>query len=261
MSIEAKVAIYKFAYETDEFDTEVYETLEEAAEDLVDELGYDYYGLEAYEVDGMEVAVTDDYDVAEEGAILWNESVTEECGPGNGWEPYVESGWFEDAQQEMNESYADDIQNESSSDDDMYVNRLHEELADYGIMSALDLPEEPDQDDYEDEDGEPDEAAYDYAYEEWEQEVERLREDAESEAQDNISELADKMSDDQGDAIEYYRDNFGEDEFNRIVKEQELLDVRAYAEYCADVDGVAHALASYDGNEYEEDGYYIYRTN
>lgn len=261
MSTEAKVAIYKWAYETEDFDTEEYESIEDAAEDLVEESRYDHYGVPVYEVDGMEVCATDDYDVAEEGAIQWNESVTEECGPGNFWEDYVEKEWFEEAQREMNESYAYDIKDESSSDEDMYVNRLHEELCDYGIMSALDLPEEPEQSDYQTDEGEDDEDAYNEAYYEWEGDCDNIRSEAESEAEDNVSELADKMTEDQGDAVEYYRDNFGDDDFNRVVKDNGLLDVRAYAEYCARIDGVAHALAGYDGEEYEQDGYYIYRTN
>jgi len=76
-----------------------------------------------------------------------------------------------------------------------------------------------------------------------------------------ISELAEKMSEDQGDAVQYYISEFGDEEFNTVVKENNLIDVRAYAEFCVRTDGVSHALAGYDGNEYEVDGFYIYRTN
>jgi len=255
MSIEAKVALYKFVYETEEFDTEEYETLEDAADDMIEESSYDHYGVPAYEVDGMEFAVTDDYSEAEEGAIQWNESVTEECGPGNFWEDYVESGWFEDIQREMNESYAEEIKDDNSSDEDLYVNRLHEELCDFGLMEPLNLDEEPTQGEYDTTE------EYDDAYEEWEANSYDTKSRVEDEAANMISELAEKMSEDQGDAVQYYISEFGDEEFNTVVKENNLIDVRAYAEFCVRTDGVSHALAGYDGNEYEVDGFYIYRTN
>lgn len=58
-----------------------------------------------------------------------------------------------------------------------------------------------------------------------------------------------------------YKSHFGESEFQRVLINEELIDIEELAKYCVDIDGVAHYIASYDGEETEHDGYYIYRTN
>lgn len=64
-----------------------------------------------------------------------------------------------------------------------------------------------------------------------------------------------------GQEIEEYKIQFGDEEFQRVLIEENLIDLEELAKYCVDVDGVAHALASYDGEEIEHEGMYLYRVN
>ena len=70
---------------------------------------------------------------------------------------------------------------------------------------------------------------------------------------------------DAGDAIDYYETNVGHDALIEVVEQEGLLDLKELAEYCVRADGIAHTLASYDGNEvdFDYDGmtYLIYRRN
>lgn len=64
------------------------------------------------------------------------------------------------------------------------------------------------------------------------------------------------------DYIQWFKDNFGEKEFNTAVKENNLVDLDALAEAITEADGPANELARYDGNEIELPcGYYCYRSN
>lgn len=147
----------------------------------------------------------------------------------------IETDWFDDALRESEEFYADDIESE---DDNEYGNRLIHEMYDEGILED---------DDFEkDEDGE-----IDYT---------RVKEtvDIDSKKEDFVDKLVENM----GDAVEWYRSEFGEDELARTVRENNLIDADAVAEEAIDWDGVEHFLASYDGEEIElDDGWYAYRTN
>lgn len=64
-----------------------------------------------------------------------------------------------------------------------------------------------------------------------------------------------------GQEMDEYKFNFGEEEFQRVLISENLIDLEELAKYCVDVDGVAHALASYDGEEIEHEGMYLYRVN
>ena len=260
--MEAKEALFDFIYNGD-FDTDEYESKEDAIDDLVQDVSYSHYGMEQYECDGGEYAITDSYSEVEEAAHESVKSLLDDIGIEGfnlgSLNNYVDSDWFYETEKEMHESYADDISNESSSDSDRYVNRQHEELCDYGIMEELDLPEEPEQEDFQTDEGEDDEDAYNEAYDEWATECDNLRSDVESEAQDKSYELAEKMMSD--DSVQYYIDNFGESEFNELVKNNNLADFDAIAEYVVDIDGPGHILSSYDGEMYEEGDFYIFRTN
>lgn len=64
-----------------------------------------------------------------------------------------------------------------------------------------------------------------------------------------------------GQWMEEYKFQFGESEFQRVLIQEGLIDIEELAKYCVDIDGVAHYIASYDGDETEHEGYYIYRTN
>lgn len=64
-----------------------------------------------------------------------------------------------------------------------------------------------------------------------------------------------------GQWIEEYKFQFGDEEFQRVLLHHGLIDLDELAKYCVDIDGVGHYIASYDGDETEHEGYYIYRTN
>ena len=62
-----------------------------------------------------------------------------------------------------------------------------------------------------------------------------------------------------GNEIEEYKFQFGEEEFQRVLIERNLIDITALARWCVDMDGVAHTLATWDGEETETNGYYFYQ--
>ena len=64
-----------------------------------------------------------------------------------------------------------------------------------------------------------------------------------------------------GNELEEYKFQFGEEEFQRVLIEHGLIDTTALAKWCVDMDGVAHTLATYDGQEEEFNGFYFFRTN
>ena len=70
--------------------------------------------------------------------------------------------------------------------------------------------------------------------------------------------LKDSLS---GNYIDEYKFQFGDKEFQRVLIEHDLIDITALAKWCVEMDGVAHTLATYDGDEIECNGYYIYRAN
>lgn len=64
-----------------------------------------------------------------------------------------------------------------------------------------------------------------------------------------------------GQWMEEYKFQFGETEFHRVLIQENLVDIEELSKYCVDIDGVGHFIASYDGDETEHEGYYIYRVN
>lgn len=63
-------------------------------------------------------------------------------------------------------------------------------------------------------------------------------------------------------SLEYLEDNYGRDFLVHYVQENDLLNVRAIAEECVRIDGIAHFLAFYDGEEIDlGEGYVAYRRN
>ena len=93
------------------------------------------------------------------------------------------------------------------------------------------------------------------------EEMEQLEngEITEEEIRDNyFNSLQDSIK---GQEMEEYKYQFGEQDFQDILIKEGLIDIEALAQWCVDMDGLAHYLASYDGKEIEENGYYIYRTN
>ena len=64
-----------------------------------------------------------------------------------------------------------------------------------------------------------------------------------------------------GNEIDELIFQFGRDYFEDMVKEHNLVDIEKVAEWCVEMDGVAHTLAHYDGQEEEFNGFYFFRTN
>ena len=64
-----------------------------------------------------------------------------------------------------------------------------------------------------------------------------------------------------GNPIDEYKFQFGDEEFQRVLLSENLIDIDKVAEWCVDMDGVAHTLATYDGEEEEFNGFYFFRTN
>lgn len=146
----------------------------------------------------------------------------------------IDTNWFEEALEEEADYLAGEFLNESVP---TYGNRLVEECYDNNLIND---------DDFEtDENGDPD-------YEQC--------------TVDNWD-LQERYKDwyvGNEDAVEWYKENFGEDSFRDVVKEHNLLDTDTIIDEVKSNDGRS-CLASYDGveNEYDYNGetYYIYRTN
>ena len=226
-------ALEAFGYE--EADRETYE---DAIRDLYNSYEVTRNFGDYYECGSLEYYVFDDYDEAYEAAKNEVINLIDDVGVTsiNGWENYIDSDWFEDAMKEYYESYCYDIENEGSS---IYDNRLIEECYDAGVI---------DDDDFEiDDDGDPDYTQC--TVESW----------------DLVERLTDHLCGTYSDPVEWYSDNLGSDALSEVVKQYNLYDEDAIAEYCVDADGIGHTLASYDGNdiEYEFEGitYYMYRCN
>ena len=148
----------------------------------------------------------------------------------------VSSEWFEEAMRESNEFYFDDILADTAGSDE-FETRAIEELYERGILT--------DEDFEEDEDGNPDYSTLkDGIYPE-----------------DYKDDFVESMMED-WDAIEWYRDNFGDEAFNEAVVEHNCVNTDLIVSECVEWDGIAHFIATYDGEELElEDGYYAYRIN
>jgi len=133
---------------------------------------------------------------------------------------------YRDAFEEMNRSYMEEIQTEESSDDSLYLNRLHEELVEAGLCEDLesnpDIDEDSLVDDYEYEFSESTLEGYDGLY-------------------------------------DYFENNFGKEEAIDLAKKSYAIDDDEIAEDIVNIDGRGSLLSSWDGNEYEENGYFIYK--
>lgn len=100
----------------------------------------------------------------------------------------IDTDWFQDALEESNRFYAEDIYDEGSDD---YPNRLAEEMVDRGIVD------------------------------------EEEAKDDEFEAMDYIDDFVEDLSSDYDDPTEWFIDNFGKEEYNRTLVEKNLIDVEA----------------------------------
>ena len=137
--------------------------------------------------------------------------------------------FFEEQLYEMNLSYVEDIASETDS---KYLNRLIAELVNNGLM---------DEDDAESENAEEiaDDLKYDY-----------------------ISLLTEGQLDEGMNGLQYFIDNFGENETYGMVVDNNLIDIDEASQDAVNIDGIAHFLSSYDGETlYLSDDCVAYRTN
>jgi len=127
-----------------------------------------------------------------------------------------------------NYDYVKDIEDESN---DKYANRLIAELVDNGLISENEaLTTDP-------------------------------TELSDEFSQDYINLLtSEQIGDDNG--VQYFIDNFGEDEFFKIVIDNNLIDFENASQDAVNMDGIAHFLARYDGETiYLDNNVVAYRTN
>lgn len=195
----------------------------------------------------VEALVYPNQDEAIQAAIDYVEDLIDEIGY-SGFNvditDFADEDWFKEALKESFEAYCNDIEYES---DDNFGNRLVQECYDNGIIS--------DEDFATDEDGNVD---YTNCLLRTEELIERYVEWYEEE------ELYGSYH---GNFIKAYIDNFGEDDFNYILKNNpNIIDKDAFATYCVEKDGPQLFLSSYDRDEYIVDigdgvTYYVYRTN
>ena len=143
---------------------------------------------------------------------------------------YVDgSDLFKEALNEMNYSYANDIQTES---DNRYENRLIAEMVENGLMDEEDA-----------ESGNADELADYYK-------------------DDYVSLLTEGQLNEGANGLQHFIDNFGEEEAMRMVIENNLIDIERASTDAVRVDGIAHFLSSYDGETlYLSNNYVAYRIN
>jgi hypothetical protein len=135
--------------------------------------------------------------------------------------------FFTEVYNDWNIGYVNDIENEDS---DKYANRLIEEMVENGIVSS----EEAKEDDF----------------------------DAEDYKNDFVNLRTSESIEEGNDGLDYYIDNFGEEQAFKFVSDNNLIDIDKASEDAVDTDGVAHFLSSYDGEQIDlSNGHVAYRTN
>lgn len=78
---------------------------------------------------------------------------------------------------------------------------------------------------------------------------------------DDEEDFVSSLCDGWANGVDWYIDQFGKDDFMKVVKDNHLYDLEKIVEYVKDIDGRG-CLAVYDGEEMELDnGYYAYRID
>jgi hypothetical protein len=223
---------------------EVEDWMEEALASLIEETGNDDLEI-TYVVDSkikyefvasdgdVEYRVFQSEDDAEQIAVEQVREDMEET-PENFNQDFIAGyvdgrDFFTEALNEMNYSYANDIQTESDS---RYENRLIAEMVENGLMDEEDA-----------ESGNADELADYYK-------------------DDYVSLLTEGQLNEGANGLQHFIDNFGEEEAMRMVIENNLIDIESASTDAVRVDGIAHFLSSYDGETlYLSNNYVAYRIN
>ena len=90
--------------------------------------------------------------------------------------------------------------------------------------------------------------------------MDELEEEMKNAGCDNEDEFLEYLCD-QEDSVDYFKFNFGQDEYNRIIIENNLIDWDSVIQWTKDIDGRG-IMAGYDGIEIElENNLYAYRIN
>lgn len=126
----------------------------------------------------------------------------------------VDIDWFDDAMKESYEIYADDIM----SEDGEHGNRLFDEMIEEGVISEEDVTE----------DGELADGI-----------------DLDEKKEEFVEKLCNRWD----DGAQWCIDNFGEQEFSTVCKENDLYDYDEIAETAVRWDGRGHFISYYDGDE------------
>lgn len=206
--------------------------LEVELEDVVD--GYDD---DVFECNGREYIVLDDEE-ADKALVDDIENSIDDLGleaftPSfQNWiiENAIDNpDWFEEALQEDMEYYVNDMDEEE----------LIKELLERGYLSEEDVHYADDED------------------------MEHPLINDENKLQDARESYTSWLVEDAGDAYDWYKMNFGENQVRELIKNGEIgLDFEAIAKEAVSWDGRGHFLSGYDGNEIElDDDLYAYRTN
>ena len=208
------------------------------AEEEVTSNGRTYFTIETEDGERYVVA---DHDAAEELAKEDVASVVDDLGIESFTKDYqqkifnnfADNDTFRDSFDEYYRSYAEDIKSE---DDDKYENRLVRELAEMKVLSDDDL--------VKNDDG-----------------LLALKDDADED--DLVEKFIDAIADEYDyDYVGWMKDAIGLDEVTRFAKENNAIDWNAVYDDVIDTDGIAHFVASYDGEELElDDDFYAYRID
>lgn len=192
----------------------------------------DSYRENLFETEDGEEYFVVDHDEAEELTREYIEETVDEMGL-SAFTPRFQdwiinnackTSWFEDACKESYDNYVYDIQNE---EDEEYGTSLAAECVENELISQEDF------------------------------------EDGQYVGDEDLAELLSEYLFDQvDDYVEWFRDNFGDRDFDEFVSENNLFDIDHIVNECILVDGIAHFIASYDGEEIELDNdLYAYRVN
>jgi hypothetical protein len=221
---------------------EIQDWMEEALEFLIEETGFDDLEITMVSDNGNEFYATDEdaeyrvfktEDDAEDVAFEQVREDMEESLESFNQDfllQYIDGrDFFEEALNEMNLSYAEDIKSE---DDERYANRLIAEMVENGIMDEDDA----------------------------------LSGNAEELADLYIEDFANLMTEEQlnegNDGFDYFVSNFGLEYTMKLVIDNNLIDIDEASKDAVISDGIGHFLSSDDGETlYLSNDYVAYRVN
>ena len=99
-----------------------------------------------------------------------------------------------------------------------------------------------------------------YVYDLEEEDLQELLDEYDVET---AEELINEFNSQYENGYQWYKENFGTEDIQYLINKHDLLNIDAVIEFCQEVDGRGHIIASYDGIENEVEinntTYYIYR--